>query len=89
MYILMVYIYTIYIHIIYTIYIMWILSVVYVAQLFVPEAICRACDELIDPRLDAHSKGVEILGQKRGMFTGYDSLWLPCRQGLVESQVGL
>lgn len=24
------------------------------------EAICRACDELIDPRLDAHSKGVEM-----------------------------
>ena len=71
-----VYIYDVYIHTIYIyyIYIMWILSVVYVAHLFVPEAICRACDELIDPRLDAHSKGVEILGQKRGMFTGYDSL---------------
>ena len=73
MYIFMMYIYILYIYILY-IYIMWILSVVYVAHLFVPEAICRACDELIDPRLDAHSKGVEILGQKPGMFTGYDSL---------------
>ena len=26
------------------------------------EAICRACDELIDPRVDGNSKGVESLG---------------------------